>query len=153
MKVYDISQEVFTCAVYPGDPSPERFVMLQQSEGAMCNLTAFKMCAHNGTHVDAPYHFISEGKKIDEVDMQRFVGYAYVAAHEGDLTAEDAKAILDKTKEAVEASGIQECDAYRRILIKGDMTVTEEAAKVLTTSITQPNLAILILLILNWKVQ
>ena len=130
MKIYDIAQEVFTCAVYPGDPSPERFVMLQQSEGAVCNLTAFKMCAHNGTHVDAPYHFISEGKKIDEVDMKRFIGYAYVASHEGELTAEDAKAVLDKAKAASEASAIQDCDAYRRILIKGDMTVTEEAAKV-----------------------
>ena len=24
MKLYDISQEVFSCAVYPGDPKPEK---------------------------------------------------------------------------------------------------------------------------------
>ena len=24
MKIYDISQEVFSCAVYPGDPEPEK---------------------------------------------------------------------------------------------------------------------------------
>jgi len=32
MKIYDISQEVFGCAVYPGDPSPKRQVMLSISE-------------------------------------------------------------------------------------------------------------------------
>lgn len=45
MKIYDISQEIFTCAVYPGDPSPERTVMMKISDGAVCNLTARK-CAH-----------------------------------------------------------------------------------------------------------
>ena len=27
MKIYDISQEVFGCQVYPGDPAPERNVL------------------------------------------------------------------------------------------------------------------------------
>ena len=49
MKVFDISQEVFSCNVFPGDPSPEREIKLSISEGAVCNLTAFNMCAHNGT--------------------------------------------------------------------------------------------------------
>ena len=66
MKVFDISQEVFGCKVFPGDPSPEKKTILKISDGAMCNLTAFNMCAHNGTHVDAPYHFYDDGKTIDE---------------------------------------------------------------------------------------
>ena len=65
MKVYDISQEVFGCAVYPGDPKPERKIVLKMSEGAVCNLSAFSMCAHNGTHVDAPLHFIGEGLRAE----------------------------------------------------------------------------------------
>jgi Predicted metal-dependent hydrolase len=129
MKIYDISQEVFGCAVFPGDPSPERIVMLKKSEGAICNLTAFKMCAHNGTHVDAPYHFIDEGKKIDEVDLHRFIGYAYVVSHEGDITAEDAQAMIDKAEQAAKEKG-SDCDAYRRILVKGKAVMTEEAAKI-----------------------
>jgi arylformamidase len=81
------------------------------------------MCAHNGTHVDAPYHFINDGKTIDQVDMERFVGYAYVAEHEGDVTEEDAKRILSEANA---------CDpeAAKRILVKGDSTMTAEAAKV-----------------------
>ena len=47
--------------------------------GDVCNLTAFSMCAHNGTHVDAPYHFLDDGNTIDKVDLDRFIGYAYVA--------------------------------------------------------------------------
>ncbi|MBQ1744287.1 MAG: cyclase family protein [Clostridiales bacterium] len=125
MKIYDISQEVFGCAVYPGDPAPERQVMLSISEGKMCNLTAFNMCAHNGTHVDAPFHFINEGRTIDQVDIDRFVGYCYVASHDGNITAEDAKKIMDRAKDAA-----GDTDCYNRILVKGEATMTEEAAKV-----------------------
>lgn len=123
MKIYDISQEVFGCRVFPGDPSPVKRTMLSIKNGDVCNLTAFEMCAHNGTHVDAPYHFIDDGKKIDQVDLDRFIGYVYVAEHEGDIDSDDAKAILKKAKECDER-------AAERILIKGNATVTAEAAKV-----------------------
>ena len=130
MKIYDIAQEVFSCAVYPGDPSPERIEKLKISDGEICNLTEFHMCAHNGTHVDAPYHFINDGKTIDEVALERFVGYAYVASHEGDLTKDDAERILQAAKEASTNSTVTNFDADKRILVKGNATVTEEAAKV-----------------------
>ena len=118
MKIYDISQELFGCAVYPGDPQPERFVTLSIKNGDVCNLTAFKMCAHNGTHVDAPFHFYVDGKTIDQVDLDRFIGWAYVAEHEGDISADDAKNILKA------ANGCE------RILVKGKAVVTKEAAQV-----------------------
>ncbi|MBO4697378.1 MAG: cyclase family protein [Lachnospiraceae bacterium] len=124
MKIYDISQEVFGCNVYPGDPSPVREVKLRIADGAVCNLTAFSMCAHNGTHVDAPYHFIDGGKTIDRVDMDRFVGFAYVAEHEGDVTAADAERIY-------EAANACDARAAERILVKGNATLTLEAAKYL----------------------
>ena len=127
MKIYDISQEVFGCAVYPGDPSPERQVLLSINEGKICNLTAFNMCAHNGTHVDAPFHFIKDGKTVDQVDIDKFVGYCFVAAHEGDITAEDAQKIMDKANEAAKEAG-NDCNA--RILVKGAATMTDVAAKV-----------------------
>ena len=123
MKIYDITQELFTCSVYPGDPSPERQVKLRISDGAMCNLTAFQMCAHNGTHVDAPYHFVNDGKTIDQVSLERFIGYAYVTEHHGDITAADAEAILQKARSL-------DAEAAKRILVKGPAVMTEEAAKV-----------------------
>lgn len=118
MKIYDISQELFGCAVYPGDPQPERFVTLSIKNGDVCNLTAFKMCAHNGTHVDAPFHFFADGKTIDQVDLDRFIGWAYVAEHEGDISADDAKNIL------------RAANGCERILVKGKAVVTKEAAQV-----------------------
>ncbi len=123
MKIYDISQEVFSCTVFPGDPQPTREVMLQIATGSVCNLTALSMCAHNGTHVDAPYHFVNEGKTIDQVDMERFIGWAYVADHEGEVTAKDARMMLDKAAE-------RNPESVNRILIKGKSVVTIEAAKV-----------------------
>lgn len=123
MQIFDISQEVFSCQVYPGDPAPEREEVLKISDGAMCNLTAFRMCAHNGTHVDAPYHFIADGRTVDRMPLESWVGEAYVAAHEGDVTAEDAARILA----AARACG----EAAQRILIKGKATLTEAAARLL----------------------
>ena len=121
MKIYDISQEVFSCAVYPGDPKPEKQTLCATAAGDVYNLTAFSMCAHNGTHLDAPAHFIKNGKTIDELDPTTYLGDCYVARHEGDVTAADAAAILQK------ASTLHAAD---RILIAGKATVTEAAALV-----------------------
>ena len=123
MKIYDISQEIFGCEVYPGDPAPEKEELLKISDGAVCNLTAFHMCAHNGTHVDAPYHFYENGKTISELDLDCFIGMAYVAEHDGVVTAQDARSILERAAEADE-------QAAKRILIKGKAVVSVEAAQI-----------------------
>ena len=123
MKIYDISQEIYTSKVFPGDPVPKREVLARIADGDVCNLTAFSMCAHNGTHVDAPYHFCEDGKNLSEVFLKNFVGMAYVAEHEGEVSADDAIAILEKAREAGRKSA-------KRILIKGNAVVTLEAAEV-----------------------
>ena len=122
MKIIDISQEVFSCVVYPGDPAPEKKTLLSTAAGDVCNLTAFSMCAHNGTHVDAPYHFVGDGKTLDRMGLDVFVGECYVARYEGDVTASDARRILEKAAGA------------GRILIAGKATVTAEAAEVFAAS-------------------
>ena len=127
MKIYDISQEVFTCQVYPGDPAPEKMTLSSMEKGGLYNLTAFHMCAHNGTHIDAPYHFLKDGRTVDAVSLEAFVGMAFVAEHHGIVSGDDAAAIIKNAKE-------QNMDAARRILIKGDAEVSEEAAKVFASS-------------------
>ena len=79
MKIYDIAQEVFGCQVFAGDPAPEKKQLCSIEKGDLCNLTAFGMCAHNGTHIDAPFHFIKGGKTVDSIGLDTFVGMAYVA--------------------------------------------------------------------------
>ena len=36
--------------------------------------TAIHLSSHTGTHVDAPSHFLKEGKTIDEIGLDRLVG-------------------------------------------------------------------------------
>jgi len=123
MIIHDISQELFSCQVFPGDPAPERKILSSTEKGDVCNLTAFSMCAHNGTHVDAPFHFVQDGKTIDALGLDAFVGMAYVAEHEGIVSGGDALAILQKAKD-------QNPEAAKRILIKGKAVVSAEAARV-----------------------
>ena len=127
MKIYDISQEIFSCQVYPGDPAPEKKTLTSMDKGDGYNLTAFSMCAHNGTHIDAPFHFIEDGKTVDEICLEAFVGMTCVVKHQGVVTGDDAVEIIEKAKK-------QNIQAARRILIKGDVEVSLEAAKVFASS-------------------
>lgn len=127
MKIYDISQEVFGCQVYLGDPTPKKRVISSMEKGDLYNLTAFSMCAHNGTHIDAPFHFFKDGKTVDSVSLDTFIGMAYVAEYNGIVSADDATEILEKAKK-------QNSEAAKRILIKGDAEVSAEAAKVFAES-------------------
>ena len=127
MKIYDISQEVFSCRVYPGDPVPEKKVLSLMEKGELYNLTAFSMCAHNGTHIDAPFHFVKDGKTVDAICLETFVGMAYVAEHHGIVSGDDAIEIMEKAKG-------QNLEVAKRILIKGSAEVSLEAAKVFASS-------------------
>ena len=123
MKIYDISQEVLSCNVYPGDPKPQKKTLSSMQNGDLYNLTSFDMCSHNGTHIDAPFHFIQNGKTVDKIELESVVGMAYVACHNGVLGGKDASEILRKAKEVnVESS--------KRILIKGNAVVSNEAARI-----------------------
>ena len=119
--IVDITQELFSCRVYPGDPAPEKTRLMDMEKGGVCNLTGFSMCAHNGTHVDAPFHFLQEGKTVDRMGLKPYVGFCCVARHEGNVTGEDAERILRLAREK---------KAGRRVLIAGRATVTEDAARV-----------------------
>ena len=121
MKIIDISQEILSSNVYPGDPCPKAERLNSMDKGELYNLSAFYMGAHNGTHIDAPSHFIKDGKNIDQLSYESTVGYCYVARFKGDLSARDATLLLEKA----ENEGVGE-----RILVAGDATVTEEAAEV-----------------------
>ena len=125
MKIIDISQEVLSCKVYEGDPAPKANKIIDMEDGGVYNLSALSLCAHNGTHVDAPLHFFRDGKSIDEMALEHFVGECYVAEYNGDVLATDAREILEKARKI---------GAQKRILIKGNATVTEDAARIFADS-------------------
>ena len=123
--IFDISQEVLSCRVFPGDPVPAVECIQSIEQGDSCNLTAFSMCSHNGTHVDAPSHFIENGKTIGEMNLDPFVGDCSVVRFEGNKGAKDALNIMKKATEA---------KADKRILIAGKATVTSDAARIFARS-------------------
>lgn len=112
MKITDISAAYPDCRVYPGDPVPEvRRIRTIDRDG--CNLTELDMCVHNGTHIDAPCHFMSGGADADGIPLEKCIGRCIVAGGKadligladicprivldgGDITAEQARAVADK---------------------------------------------------------
>lgn len=56
------------------------------------NVTLLTMTTHTGTHVDAPRHFIVDGKTLDQIPLERWVGPCIVADFShvtADITADD----------------------------------------------------------------
>ena len=123
MQLYDISQELFSAEVYPGDPAPTLTRISSMTEGDLYNLSAFSACAHNGTHVDAPSHFINGAKTVSELDLNKTVGKAYVAEAKGVISKNEAVAIISRAK-------AKSAETAQKILIKGDATVSKECAEV-----------------------
>lgn len=78
MRVYDLSHELDSeTQVYPGDPSFScRRVASIQKDGF--NVTSLSLGSHTGTHIDAPSHFVDNGKTIDQVDLSLLLGPAVV---------------------------------------------------------------------------
>lgn len=120
MKIYDISQELTECAVFPGDKSPEKEVVSDMSKGDLYNLTNISLCTHNGTHIDAPFHFINDGKRVDDIPLEKFIGPCFVVCHEGDFTSQHVKTLIED----------KFAEFPKRILISGRATVTADAAMV-----------------------
>jgi arylformamidase len=74
-KIFDISLTMHPgMVVWPGDPPVEMHRLTKIEEGANCNVTFLSMAVHAGTHVDAPYHFLSDGTTIETLPLNVLVG-------------------------------------------------------------------------------
>jgi kynurenine formamidase len=66
-----------TASVFPGDPPPHITVVATvEDDGFLVELV--ETGTHTGTHIDAPGHFISGGRTVDELAATEFVWPAYV---------------------------------------------------------------------------
>ncbi len=64
--------------IYPGDPLTElRPATRIETEGF--NVLSISLGSHAGTHVDAPYHFLGNGARLDELDLDLFIGPGVIA--------------------------------------------------------------------------
>ena len=75
MEMIDLSR-----VIYDGMPKipvlPDVHVQrcLSLEKGHPLNVTEISLACHAGTHVDAPVHIIDNGKSIEEIPLENFVG-------------------------------------------------------------------------------
>lgn len=79
MRIFDISRNLQNgMPVWPGD-TPFRYdVSWSMEESGSVNVGKLEMSTHTGTHVDAPFHFDNNGKRIIELDLNLYIGPARV---------------------------------------------------------------------------
>ncbi len=128
MRVYDISQELTTCKVFDGDMPPTLEGVKSIDAGDSYNLSNLSLCLHNGTHIDAPFHFLEKGNTIEQIPLEKLVGYCFLYEHNGVVDEQVARDILQRANKC-------DKDCAKRILIKGDCFVTLAAANVLKDEI------------------
>jgi len=90
MKVLDVSVELNENL--PSWPEGLSFSRKENHLNSIC-VSELSLSAHTGTHIDAPYHFLPDGKKLDECPPHRFVGKTLVCqiTDEKNITFEELK--------------------------------------------------------------
>lgn len=75
----DISQRLDEhVAVWLGDTPFTYKVNWSKEESGSVNVGQINMSTHTGTHIDAPYHFDNDGKKVIDLDVNLYIGRARV---------------------------------------------------------------------------
>ncbi|MCM1038063.1 MAG: cyclase family protein [Ruminococcus sp.] len=112
--IYDITKELFTTEVYPGDPVPkiERVSSLDQD---VCQLSEITIGSHSGTHLDAPAHFCVGGKDVSEIPLEKCAGKCRIISHNGTVRKEQ----IDQWT----------MDGMDKILIHGDVVIHADSAE------------------------
>ena len=76
MKVIDLTLTVSEkIPTFPGSPKPH-FIEWETIPKDGYNLELLFLSTHTGTHIDAPFHFVKNGKKIHEITPERLVNEA-----------------------------------------------------------------------------
>ncbi|MDP3035200.1 MAG: cyclase family protein [Methanobacteriaceae archaeon] len=74
MKILDLSQPmVDKMPVFPQDPEFSLEEILNSEKDGF-TISLIKTGLHAGTHIDSPYHFYSDGRKIDEITLDELIG-------------------------------------------------------------------------------
>ncbi|MED1411030.1 MULTISPECIES: arylformamidase [Bacillus] len=75
----DISQPLNNdIATWPGDTPFSYEVSWSKEDSGSVNVGKLTMSIHTGTHIDAPFHFDNDGKKVLDLDIDVYVGAARV---------------------------------------------------------------------------
>jgi len=112
-RVIDLSQPIAAdIPVPPAFAPPELRIIASQAQGSVSNVEQLTLILHEGTHVDAPYHFFSDLPTVDELPPDCLIGPAVVV----DLTSRRGDV-------AIEAYDIQQWEAAAGKAIRPGDTV------------------------------
>ena len=79
MTIYDISLPISpNLPVWEGDPAVELELILSMDEGADANVSRIAAGVHVGTHVDAPHHFLNDGRTVENLSLDVLTGATFV---------------------------------------------------------------------------
>ncbi|MCB9880573.1 MAG: cyclase family protein [Planctomycetes bacterium] len=78
-RIWDISETLGPeTATWPGDSPFTRDWIMRIDSGNSCNVSTVHTSVHNGTHGDAPMHFLDDGMSIDRVPLDAYLGRCIV---------------------------------------------------------------------------
>jgi kynurenine formamidase len=78
MKYFDLSVPLYhNCPAWPTH-GLTAFTLEDMHVNGGAVTERIDMNVHTGTHLDAPYHFIPQGKTIDEIPLEAFIGRAWI---------------------------------------------------------------------------
>lgn len=101
-------------------PQPFAGSLCRLGFGDVCNTSSLHACLHNGTHMDAPRHFVPDGTDAAHVPLDACIGECSVVNFDGLLLGAQAEALLPGLRS--------------RVLFKGKMELSPSAAFVLADS-------------------
>lgn len=79
VKIFDISLSISpNLPVWPDDPPVELELVESMDAGAHANVSRLSAGVHTGTHVDAPHHFLNDGRTIEQLPLDVLTGPCYV---------------------------------------------------------------------------
>jgi arylformamidase len=79
LRIYDVSRRLVNgMPVWPGDTPFQFEVSWPMEESGSVNVGRLELSTHTGTHVDAPFHFDNDGKRIIDLDLNLYIGPARV---------------------------------------------------------------------------
>ena len=94
MNIFDISLTISPeLPVWPGDPVIELEQVESMDRGAHANVSRLSAGVHTGTHVDAPHHFLNDGRTVDQLPLDVLTGPCYVVQLPDGVEAITAEAL------------------------------------------------------------
>lgn len=106
MRIYDVTFPITEqTPIFEGDPCVEINSKFSLEKGDSANVSQICLSVHTSTHVDAPNHFIKNGKKVADLSLETLIGKCKVVE-------------FDESVLSIEPKHVENLENVERILFK-----------------------------------